>query len=66
MNIEEYAVKLVADGAESFAEDDLNEDGDIADADHPAAVDLALRISRAIRNDPAGIMAFTNAQDEVA
>lgn len=50
--IEEYAIELVADGAESCAEDDLNEEGDIADADHDAAMDLALEMARAIRAHP--------------
>ena len=58
MTVEEYAAKLVADGATSTAEDDLNEDGDIAEADHDEACDLALSIAEAIRKDPAGIVAF--------
>jgi hypothetical protein len=50
--IEEYAIDLVCDGAESTAEDDLNEDEDIADADHRAACDLAVDIAHAIREHP--------------
>lgn len=56
--IEEYAIELVADGAESLAEDDMNEDGDIAEEDHDAAMDLALRIARGIRANPAAALAL--------
>jgi len=56
MTVEQYAIKLVCDGAESTAEDDLNEDGAIADADHGAACDLALEIARAIRDDPRAVL----------
>ena len=48
---EEYALKLIADGAASHAEDDLNEDGAIADDQHRQACDFALAIVRAIRSD---------------
>jgi hypothetical protein len=50
--VEQYAIGLVCDGAESTAEDDLNEDGAIADGDHGAACDLAIRIAKAIRKHP--------------
>ena len=58
--VEEYAIELVADGAESTAEDDLNEDGEIADEDHEAACDLALRICAAIRKHPAEVLALVD------
>jgi hypothetical protein len=52
MTIEEYAIDLVCVGAEHVAEDDLNEDEQIADADHQAACDLAIDIAHAIRDNP--------------
>lgn len=51
MSPEEYAIQLIIDGAASTAEDDLNEDGAIADNQHQEACDLALAIVRAIRED---------------
>lgn len=58
--IEEYAVELVADGAESFAEDDMNENEDIADDDHQAACGLALKIARAIKANPQAVLALVD------
>lgn len=51
MSPEEYAIQLIINGAASTAEDDLNEDGAIADGQHQEACDLALAIVRAIRED---------------
>jgi hypothetical protein len=62
--IEEYVIDLVADGAESKIEDDLNEDGEIADDDHEAACDLAMAIVRAIRDNPDALVALTVASEE--
>jgi hypothetical protein len=56
--IEEYAVDLVVDGATSFAEDDMNEDGEIADENHRAACDLAEEMARAIRDNPQAVLAL--------
>jgi hypothetical protein len=56
--IEEYAIELVADGAESCAEDDLNESGDVTDEDHGAAMDLAIKIARAIKANPDAVLAL--------
>lgn len=56
--IEEYAIDLVADGATSHAEDDTNEDGEIADEDHEAACDMAIRIAYAIQANPKIILAL--------
>lgn len=56
--IEEYAIELVVDGAESCAEDDTNEGEEIADEDHKAATDLALDIARAIKNNPQAALAL--------
>lgn len=50
--VEEYAIDLVASGAESTAEDDLNEGEEIADEDHQAACDLAIKIAHYIRQYP--------------
>jgi hypothetical protein len=47
--IEEYATDLVCNGAESHAEDDLNESGEVVDDEHEAAMDLAIAMARAIR-----------------
>ena len=55
--IEQYAIGLVADGAESTAEDDLNEDGEINDSDHQAACRLATQIAYGIRKHPAVALA---------
>lgn len=54
--IEEYAIKLVVAGAIDHAEDDLNENGDIADPDHGEACVLALNIAAAIRANPAVVL----------
>lgn len=56
--IEEYAIELVASGAESTAEDDMNEDGAIAEANHEEACDLAIRIAHAIRAKPHMVLAL--------
>lgn len=56
--IEEYALDMVADGAEGLIEDDLNESGEISEEDHPAAVALGMAIVRAIRANPDAILAL--------
>lgn len=56
--IEEYAIELVVQGAQHVAEDDLNEDEDIAQEDHEAACKLALDIARAIKANPAAALAL--------
>lgn len=51
--IEKYAVDLVGSGAESIAEDDMDEDGVFEDeADSQAAADLAVDMAQAIRGNP--------------
>lgn len=40
------------------AEDDLNEDGEIAEENHQAACDLALRIAAAIEANPKAVFAL--------
>ncbi len=59
MTVEEYAIDLVASGAESVAEDDLNEDGEVADEDHQKACNLAIDIAHAIRDNPDVILELT-------
>ena len=56
--IEEYAIDLLVSGAESHAEDDLNEDEEVADADHDEACGLAIDIAHAIRANPDVVLAL--------
>jgi hypothetical protein len=56
--IDEYAIDLIVSGARDHAEDDLNESEEIADEDHQAACDLALRLARAIEANPAAVLAL--------
>lgn len=51
--IEAYAVNLVGSGAESLAEDDIDEDGEFEDEDDwRAAADLGVKMARAIKDHP--------------
>lgn len=50
--VEEYAVDLVVVGAIHVAEDDLNEEDEIAEEDHGPACKLALEIAAAIKANP--------------
>lgn len=54
--VEEYAIALVVEGAESRSEDDMNEDGQIADEGHEKACALAWKIAQAIRANPAVVL----------
>lgn len=54
--VEQYAVELVADGAESHREDDLNEDGKLSDDKHDEALKLAHTIVQAIRANGRAIL----------
>lgn len=63
--IDEYAIDLVIRGIQHVAEDDLNEDGEIAEADHQAACDLALRLAAAIEVNPEALLALVAAEDLV-
>lgn len=63
--IEEYAVNIVADYAESGVEDDIDEDGVFAvdedtdeSVDHEAACDLAMAIIRGMRANPRALLAL--------
>jgi hypothetical protein len=54
--VEQYAIEVVADGAESHREDDLNEDGKLDDAKHAEAIKLAGTIVKAIRANGRAIL----------
>lgn len=58
--VERYAIDMIADGAESVIDDDLNEPGMLSDREHEAACDLALRIVRGIRDNPAAVLALAH------
>ncbi len=51
-DINDYALNLIANGGESTAEDDMDEDGVFEDEyDHEKACDLACAIADVIRED---------------
>jgi hypothetical protein len=57
--IEKYAVSLVGDGAESAAEDDIDEEGVFASEDDwRAASDLGVKMARAIKTDPESFLGW--------
>jgi hypothetical protein len=58
MTVEEYAIDMVCSGAESYAGDDMNDYDDIAQENWDAAIELAYQIIRAIRANPAAILAL--------
>lgn len=63
--IEEYAVRLVATGAEFVAEDDMDEEGEFEDeADGRAAAALGVRMARTIRNNPEAFLGWYRFQLE--
>jgi hypothetical protein len=54
-----YAITLVGECAESGAEDDMDEDGELnSTADLRTAVSLACDMARTIRNNPDAFMAW--------
>jgi uncharacterized protein (DUF2461 family) len=58
-DIEKYAVKLVGEGAESVAEDDIDEDGEFANEDDwRTAADLGVKMGRAIKDHPEAFHAW--------
>lgn len=61
MTVDEYAIDLVVSGAQHVAEDDLNEDGEIAEEQHGEAMDLALSMAATIRDNPAAFLAWFEA-----
>lgn len=57
--IEKYAIAGVAEGAEGVVEDDLDEEGVFDnEADWRSAVDLGVKMARAIKNNPEGFLAW--------
>jgi len=56
--VEKYAIDLIVNGARSFTEDDLDEDGKLSEDDHREARALALRIVKAIRSNPQAVLAL--------
>lgn len=54
--IQEYAIALVTDGAQSAIEDDLNKDGMVAEDDHAEATSLALALVRGIKANPIAML----------
>jgi hypothetical protein len=51
--VEAYALKIVADYAESGVEDDIDEDGELrSDDKHDEAYELALAVIRGMRANP--------------
>jgi hypothetical protein len=58
-DIEKYAVKLVAEGAESVAEDDLDEDGEFENEDDwRTASDLGVKMARTIADNPEALLGW--------
>lgn len=47
--IERYVWEMILDGAESTIEDDQNEDGELSEAEHREAYDLAMSIVRGFK-----------------
>lgn len=60
-DIEEYAINLVAQGGESIAEDDLDEDGvfdEARETDWRVSTELGVRMARAIEQNKASFLAW--------
>jgi hypothetical protein len=58
-DIEKYAVNLVGEGAESIAEDDIDEAGEFDDeADWRTASDLGVKMARTIKDNPEAFLAW--------
>jgi hypothetical protein len=61
-DIEEYAVTLVGEGAESVATDDLDEEGEFANEDDwRTARSLGVKMGRAIKDNPGAFLAWYRA-----
>lgn len=59
--IEKYAISMVGDGGESVAEDDLDEDGVFGaqrQVEHHDAMDLGVKMARAIKDNPEAFLAW--------
>jgi hypothetical protein len=54
VNIDDYALKLLHEGAQSYAEDDIDESGELDNEDDlPLAIKQAISMAHAIRDNPA-------------
>lgn len=60
--VEEYAIGMVAAGAESVIEDDLNEDDEVTEDDHKLAIKLAYGMVEAIRDHPGVLIAMARGE----
>jgi uncharacterized protein (DUF2461 family) len=58
-DIEKYAAKLVGAGALSYAEDDIDEEGEFeSEDDWRTAADLGVKMARAIQDNPEAFLAW--------
>lgn len=58
-SVKEYAIDLLVDGAISYAEDDIDEEGELLNADDlRAAIRLTIDIAYAIRANPQTVLAL--------
>ncbi len=53
---EYYALDMVLSGAESFIEDDLNEDGKLSDEQHERSCEFGYALLKAIRDNQAALL----------
>lgn len=61
---ETYALKIVADYAESGVEDDIDEDAELPDeASHERAIDTAYTVIRWMRAHPERLLGLARASD---
>lgn len=60
MNIDDYALKLLYEGAESCAEDDMDEGEELDDPENDLrpAIRSAIAMAHAIRDNPASFRAW--------
>lgn len=66
-DIEKYAVKLVGEGAESIAEDDMDEDGEFAnEEDWRTASALGVKMACAIKTNPEAFLMWYRSTEEIA
>jgi hypothetical protein len=64
--VEEYAFKLLADGAESHAEGDLDEDDRFENTDdHDESCSLTIKVAHWVRDNPTVVLAMMRADEKV-
>lgn len=62
---ETYALKIVVDGALSHVEDDIDEDGELADeAAHERAINIAYLVINWMRADPERVLGLAQAHED--